>query len=646
MIDNNHPSNGASGSNQPIKPKLPSNFEALTFSAACPSCGAPVEFASPGSVMAVCEYCHSTVLRDGDALKAQGKQSLTIEDYSPLQIGSVGRFDGTDFAVIGRVQLRYSQGVWNEWYLQFADGRNGWLAEALGQYSLTLGAGEMTDLPAYDALRITDTITYQGTPYLVSDKREATAIAGEGELPFVMGAGWQTWGIDAQFQRAFISLDYAQQGPQHAPIVYQGQVVQLDQLSMQMLQESAQISEQVNQAGSGSSTDQTQMVITNLDCPNCGSPIPYVQGATEFLFCPSCHSEVQLTGNKAEVVRMHSAMQHFDASLPLGAKARIDSADVIDVSEVALTEAEKHARLTARSYHDYVVIGIMRLNEVGEYASWTEYLLYSLSDGFLWLSEESSGWYLARVLSEMPIAESGRLLYNDKQWRQVDSGYHNRVVYAVGAFNWQVKTGDSDLLIDYVSGKELITSEQTEREITYTHAKPVDDSKIQQWFGSYLTQPNSQSASDVFLQTGSLKKMLLWQLLLQAIIYFIFNGSLIVAIIGAIIIYLVYFRSSERAKDKVAMGTAVGPFHYHSAGIQGFAVIVIVLSALLSVIIGNAASPSVTGPNSDSDHTQEADSSRGGGIIILPGGLGGGNNNGSDSGRSGRTGYSSGGSHK
>ncbi|PNK59778.1 DUF4178 domain-containing protein [Psychrobacter sp. FDAARGOS_221] len=657
MIDNNRPPQPPQPDS--VKPKLPSNFEVLTFSAPCPSCGAPVEFASPGSVMAVCEYCQTTVLRDGKALKAQGKQSLTIEDYSPLQIGSVGRFEGTDFALIGRVQLRYSQGVWNEWYVQFADGRNGWLTEALGQYSLTVGASEATGLPTYDALSITDRVDYEGISYSVSDKREATAIAGEGELPFVVGKGWQTWGIDAQYKRQFITLDYAENGPQSAPMVYHGQVVQLNELSMQMLKQAHQVSEQVNTSGaaafgtdsgsasSSSDNSNAEVVITKIDCPNCGSPIPYVQGATEYLFCPSCHSEVQITGSKADLIKMHSTMQHFDSSLPLGAKARIDSTDLIDISEVSLSEDEVDSRLAAHAYHDYIVIGIMHLNEVGEYASWTEYLLYSLTDGFLWLSEESSGWYAARVLSEMPVTEPGQLIYNDKRWRQVDSGYRNRVVFAMGAFNWQVKTDDSDLLIDYVNGDELITSEQTEREITYTHAKPVDDSKLQQWFGQYLSVPNDDEANAAFAQPGSLKKMLQWQLLSQALIYFIFNGSLIVAIIGAIIIYLVYFKGSESAKQKADVETITGPFHYHTAGVQGFAIVVIVLSALLSVIIGNTAAPSATGPSStpeNTENTEEAQGSRGGGIIIIPGGFGGGSNNSSSG--SGRTGYSSGGSHK
>ena len=328
MTDKSNPSY----KDNPAAPKLPSNFNVLTFTAACPSCGAPVEFASPGSVMAVCEYCQTTVLRDGDALKAQGKQSLTIEDYSPIQIGSVGSIDGTDFAVIGRVQLQYGQGVWNEWYLQFADGRIGWLSEALGLYTLTLGEGEQSNLPAYDNLAINDSISFDGVSYQVSDRREAYAIAGEGELPFIVGEGWQTWVIDARYKRKLISLDYAESGSAQSPIVHQGEAIDFAALNFQLLKDDRQLNEQVsvNQAGAMGHSDSQSKVsdkpsgnsvkISKIECPNCGSPIPYVAGATEYLVCPACHSESKLTGSTAELIAMHSTMQHFDSSLPLGAK--------------------------------------------------------------------------------------------------------------------------------------------------------------------------------------------------------------------------------------------------------------------------------------------------------------------------------------
>ena len=87
--------------------------------AACPNCGAPVEFASAASTTAVCGFCRSTLLRDGEALSQIGQSAEIFEDYSPLQLGSTGRWMGHGFAVVGRVQRGSELGNWNEWHLLF-----------------------------------------------------------------------------------------------------------------------------------------------------------------------------------------------------------------------------------------------------------------------------------------------------------------------------------------------------------------------------------------------------------------------------------------------------------------------------------------------------------------------------------------------
>lgn len=181
---------------------------------------------------------------------------------------------------------------------------------------------------------------------MVTDRREATAIAGEGELPMVVGKGWQTWTIDARSKQQLITLDYTKTGIAGLPYVSAGQAVALSDLSMQLLKDSHQINQNVAigdaQASSLSDlsiSDNTKPTsqIHSLNCPNCASPVPYVVGATQFLLCPSCHTEIALTGNTAEVLQTHAMMQAFPTSLPLGAKARIIESDLAEVSEFSHT---------------------------------------------------------------------------------------------------------------------------------------------------------------------------------------------------------------------------------------------------------------------------------------------------------------------
>ncbi|PTT86467.1 DUF4178 domain-containing protein, partial [Pelomonas sp. HMWF004] len=113
--------------------------------AACPNCGAPVEFASAASSTAVCGFCRSTLLRErgvqGDVLERIGQSAEIFEDYSPLQLGTTGRWMGSGFAVVGRVQRGSELGNWNEWHLLFDASdkpRVAWLSEDNGQFVLSL----------------------------------------------------------------------------------------------------------------------------------------------------------------------------------------------------------------------------------------------------------------------------------------------------------------------------------------------------------------------------------------------------------------------------------------------------------------------------------------------------------------------------
>ena len=96
--------------------------------AACPNCGAPVEFLSSASASAVCGFCRSTLVRDGEALRKIGTSAEVFDDFTPLAIGASGTYQGTSFMLVGRLQFGTDDGPWNEWHALFDNGRSGWLS--------------------------------------------------------------------------------------------------------------------------------------------------------------------------------------------------------------------------------------------------------------------------------------------------------------------------------------------------------------------------------------------------------------------------------------------------------------------------------------------------------------------------------------
>ena len=147
------------------------------YRAACPNCGAPVEFRSAASAFAVCSFCRSTVVREGDALRKIGQSAELFNDHSPLQLGAGGSFQGAAFTLVGRLQYRYSGGTWNEWHALFDTGKSAWLSEDNGRYVMAFDVPLAGAAPAADSLRPAAQQIVNGQPWNVASVTRATLIA-------------------------------------------------------------------------------------------------------------------------------------------------------------------------------------------------------------------------------------------------------------------------------------------------------------------------------------------------------------------------------------------------------------------------------------------------------------------------------------
>ena len=114
------------------------------YRAACPNCGAPVEFRSAASPFAVCSFCRAPSCAHGDALRKIGESAELFDDHTPLQLGAAGKYQGAPFTLVGRLQYRYADGTWNEWHALFESGpdaqKSGWLSEDNGRYVVAFDA--------------------------------------------------------------------------------------------------------------------------------------------------------------------------------------------------------------------------------------------------------------------------------------------------------------------------------------------------------------------------------------------------------------------------------------------------------------------------------------------------------------------------
>jgi hypothetical protein len=458
--------------------------------------------------MAVCEYCSTSVLKDADAVRDLGKMSSVLEDYSPIQIGTSGVLGQRPFTVIGRLQLRYSAGMWNEWYLLFDDGATSWLGDSSGRYTITAEYRGDAALPRFDSLQPGQTYNLNGAPYTAAEIRVADCIGGQGELPFKVGEGYQARVADFRRGSEFITLDYSD-GAQ--PVIYTGLAVTLASLQCQLLRDDDAIAR---------AAGRYRGKLDALDCPSCGSQIKYLPGVTTTLVCQSCHTQIDAASPKAAVLAAGERLASVPLSIELGATARINN-------------------------QDFTIIGMMRRAD-DEGTQWNEYLLYGSRAGFSWLVETDEGWSGADVLAEWPLsydASASSVVLERSQFHKLYD-YGSVVTFAAGAFNWRVAVGDRTRVSEYGAGQIKLASETTAEEMTWSRSAPIATDQLTAWFGTQFKGARRRAASTPSAfnprRHRDMAKRIIWVMLAFNAIPLVtnFSASWFISLIGAAAIYL------------------------------------------------------------------------------------------------------------
>jgi len=430
------------------------------YRAACPNCGAAVEFRSAASASAVCSFCRSTLVRDGEALRRIGVSSELFDDHSPLQLGAAGKLQGIAFTLVGRLQYGYADGTWNEWHALFDNGRSGWLSEDNGAYVFAFDAPLSEAAPPAGELHAGERRLVGGRAWDVASVTRAKLLAAQGELPAPPPLQGEFVVADLRNAQSEVgTLDYGTPGKVQWST---GRGVLLADLALSGLRE----------------VGEHTLAARSIECPSCGTSLEVKLASSQSVTCTQCKSVIDLSaGVGAELshyAQANSGHEGAEPQLPLGSTATL--------------------ALGREGPLPWTVVGMVERCDIpdsgdDEQTYWREYLVYHQQAGFAFIVDAEDGWSWVRPITGAPAVRG-----TQAQWEAVTYAqryrYAAKVTWVQGEFYWRVQRDERALVTDYdgtgSASRKRLSREQTGEEVTWSAGEAMDAAVLGKAFGVSL----------------------------------------------------------------------------------------------------------------------------------------------------------------
>jgi uncharacterized Zn-finger protein len=439
----------------------------------CPSCGAPVEFTAGTAQVVVCGYCQTVVAKKGLNLEAHGKIGAIVDTDSPLQLNVEGRIGRDRYRLVGHLQKDHGAGPWDEWYVEFDDGRTGWLSESEGAFHLMVADGAELGL-ALDDMPPGHRFSLRGHRLVVEERGHSRVVAAAGQLPNDVDPTAEGYYVDATGPKGvFVSLDYGTATAD--PEVYVGRKLKLEELGIAPDQLRPRVK---------------KVALQQARCTNCNGALELrAPDQTKRVACPYCGALLDASQGKLAFLQLLEKPDHAPI-IPLGARGKLDGADWICIGFLVRSCTVEGVRYP-----------------------WEEYLLFNRARGFTWLMNSNGHWvYLKPVdAGEVAVAPGVAAHLEGKRYRAFSSV--TAVTEAVlGEFYWEVQAGEYAQAEEYVAPPYSVNVDTTDNEVTYTLGEYLEPEQVREAFnlkevpagryGIAPSQPNPNSSGPAWKWTG------------------------------------------------------------------------------------------------------------------------------------------------
>lgn len=394
------------------------------------------------------------VVRNDIGLESIGTMAELPPDHSPLQIGASGECRNQHFKLLGRLRVRWAEGAWDEWYADFGDNRHGWVAETQGFFLIS---EEMPPGPAV-AEQLREAVPGTGlvigeARFQVSDIKQATAVGGAGELPFVAVPGTTWQGMDLTGPgRQFAGLEWHGDEPRF----FMGFSAIPGEIRWQGLRPVP--------GWNGEPVPVEKQLTQTLNCPQCGGVVELRHaGLTITLSCGHCGCLIDVHEPHAQAGQKVLKSKKLGAPpLPLGQRGFLDGVE-------------------------WEILGCLWRKD--PYVSWRELLLFNPWHGFSWLTESAGHWNFVKRIPDIPSGNHSKQRFEGRDYSLFDA-QTTEVIQVAGEFYWRVRAGEKADVADYIAPPYVLSSETYPEleESTWSAGRYLPADEVGNAFGKPLTQ--------------------------------------------------------------------------------------------------------------------------------------------------------------
>jgi hypothetical protein len=402
------------------------------------------------------------LVRHGAQVDQIGKVAELQPDGSPLRVGSQGEHNGTGFELVGRIQLSFGDGFWNEWYLLYSNGETGWLGEAMGEYFINSQAKISGGLPGPRDLAAGDGLSLAGEAYVATGSVTSSLVSFEGELPFIVENHDPFITVDLRsVSGKAATIDYSES----PPLLFMGEYKPFPAFNFRGLRGPGEDDD------TGSTSSVAAAGVSNFNCPSCGAAHTVNGGVrSKVLVCEYCGSAVDISSPNLNIIWKEESMREEvqkGVTLPLGNSAKIDS-------------------------NDFTLIGFVKKSVTYEGIKypWVEYLLYNQFLGYRWLVESEGHFTFMEPMEKLPMRGSGPVTRPDEQaitfegktYRHFQTS-NPKVDAVAGEFYWRIRKHEESTNFDYVCPPNMLSLESSSTGFVWSRGRYLTQDEVVSMFG-------------------------------------------------------------------------------------------------------------------------------------------------------------------